>query len=217
HIPISRANWWLQIAAVTITLSSVGTSLGLLFNSLRKKGHEWPFMFDYVEVDIPPTDDDGVALWDGIQLISWEALQGAVALACHSTHIQFLTLLFPSTLEARLILSLLVPLALISASLSFTSLSSIPSIVDLGDAIRVICNSTLTLLYTVGLLIWSLYLNRQRAWRHQGDETALGFGIISLFLAVTGTAVNYLEVKEDRLGWLPNVVWCILLWQSWTG
>ena len=36
-------------------------------------------------------------------------------------------------------------------------------------------------------------------------------------MAFTGTVVNYIEIKEDHLQWLPHVIWCILLWQSWVG
>lgn len=76
-------------------------------------------------------------------------------------------------------------------------------------------NSSLTLLYTMALFIWGLTLNRSRAWRAEGG-TAI-FGILALTLGVLGTAVNFVEIKEDRMKWLPGVVTCILLWQSWVG
>jgi hypothetical protein len=118
-------------------------------------------------------------------------------------------------LEARLILALLGPLAIASGLLEFTALFDKDRYQDLGDAIRTVCNSTLTLLYTAALLIWGFLLNRNRAWRTDGG-TAL-FGLLAILLAVIGTGVNYLEVKEDRARWLEGVVWCILTWQSWVG
>jgi hypothetical protein len=118
-------------------------------------------------------------------------------------------------LEARLILLLLGPLAIASGLLEFTALLNQDSSQDLGDAFRNVCNSTLTLLYTSALLIWGLLLNRNRAWRTDGG-TAL-FGVLAVSLALVGTAVNYLEVKEDRAKWLEGIVWCILVWQSWVG
>lgn len=90
-----------------------------------------------------------------------------------------------------------------------------PAVGDLGDAIRNTANSTLTLLYTLAIFIWGLTLNRARAWRTDGGTAA--FGIIALILGVTGTAINFLEVKEDRMRWLPDVISCVLLWQSWMG
>lgn len=180
-----------------------------------------------VEVDLPPDS------WSKVGLGAWLFLQALSILVMHATHIQFLTMLFPSALEARLILGLLGaphsragsplthpshfagPLAVISSFLTFTDLSSVPAVGDLGDAIRNTANSTLTLLYTLAIFIWGLTLNRARAWRTDGGTAA--FGIIALILGVTGTAINFLEVKEDRMRWLPDVISCVLLWQSWMG
>jgi len=40
---------------------------------------------------------------------------------------------------------------------------------------------------------------------------------MSISLALVGTAANFIEVREDRLKWLPWVVNTVLLWQSWAG
>lgn len=85
----------------------------------------------------------------------------------------------------------------------------------MGDAIRNTANSTLTLLYTAGLILWGGAVNRQRAWDWDGGTA--GFGIMAILLAILGTSTNFVEVKEDRLHWLPWIVWTTLLWQSWTG
>lgn len=124
-------------------------------------------------------------------------------------------MLFPSSLECKLILGLLGPLALAATGLYFTTLSRHAAVVDLGDAIRTTANSSLTLMYTFALIIWGLTLNRKRAWRTDGGTAT--FGILALVLGVMGTAVNFLEIREDRMRWLPGVVTCILLWQSWVG
>lgn len=145
----------------------------------------------------------------------WLLLQGLNALAVHATHIQFLTMLFPSALEVRLIFILLGPLALATAGLVYTTMSVHPAVNDLGDAIRNTCNSSLTLLYTLALWIWGLTLNRSRAWRTEGGTAS--FGIVALVLGVLGTTINFVEIKEDRMRWLPGVVICIMLWQSWVG
>ena len=132
-----------------------------------------------------------------------------------ATHISFLTLLYPSNLEIRLILILLGPLAVLAAGLNYTNLIVSNEMSDLGDAIQTVCNSTLTLLYTVALLLWGLLVNRSRAWRTDGG-TAM-FGCLAIGLAFLGTGINYLEVHENALQWLPHLVWSILLWQSWLG
>ena len=132
-----------------------------------------------------------------------------------ATHIQFLTLLFPSALETKLILILLAPLAMVSASLTFGDLIDKNEYEDLADAISAICDSTLTLLYASALLLWGLVVNRTSAWRTDGGTAA--FGALAIGFAFVGTAVNFLEVREDSLQWLDGVVWGVLLWQSWLG
>lgn len=54
-----------------------------------------------VEVTLPPTT------WTQAILGTWLGLSAMSNLTVHATHIQFLTMLFPSALEARLILGLL--------------------------------------------------------------------------------------------------------------
>lgn len=115
-----------------MSLVNVATQLHLVMRALTRKGRIWPYMFDYsassvpssfahmslasyprsicvalsavaraVEISIPPTS------WNQGKKGAWLLLQGCDSLIVHSTHIQFLTMLFPSALEARLILGLL--------------------------------------------------------------------------------------------------------------
>ncbi|GAA5916685.1 hypothetical protein JCM8208_003902 [Rhodotorula glutinis] len=209
HAPLNRVNYALQTSATGLSLANVAAQLHIVMNNLYGTGRSWPFMFDYIEVSFPKKS------WSQAERAAWCLLQGLNALATHSTHIQFLTMLFPSALEARLILGLLGPLAFAVAGLYFTALSPSPAVNDLGDAIRNTANSSLTLLYTMALFIWGLTINRSRAWRAEGGTA--GFGALALVLGVLGTAVNFVEIKEERMRWLPGVVTCILLWQSWVG
>ncbi|EGG06728.1 uncharacterized protein MELLADRAFT_77765 [Melampsora larici-populina 98AG31] len=179
------------------------------YSSLPVAYSYWPFMFDYVEVTMPPPD------WDTIALVGWFMMQSAVTFLAHATHIQFLTLLFPSSLERKLIIAFLGPLCVFASAMYFTNFLPDPNMQDLGDAIRNTATSTLSLLYTSGLLIWGCAVNRKRAWDQEGGT--FGFGVISITLAFIGTATNFVEVKEDRLRWLPWLVNTVLLWQSWTG
>ncbi|TNY20621.1 hypothetical protein DMC30DRAFT_352040, partial [Rhodotorula diobovata] len=209
HAPLNRVNYALQTSATGLSLANVAAQLHIVMSNLYGTGRTWPFMFDYIEVSFPKK------AWSQGERAAWFLLQGLNALATHSTHIQFLTMLFPSALEARLILGLLGPLALATAALYFTALSPSAAVNDLGDAIRNTANSSLTLLYTMALFIWGLTINRSRAWRAEGGTA--GFGALALVLGVLGTAVNFVEIKEERMRWLPGVVTCILLWQSWVG
>lgn len=111
-----------QTSATMLSLVNISIQLRLVMVNLYRNGRQWPFMFDYsallhrlppgvyqsectllspVEITLP--DDD----WTKAQRGGWLCMQGLNALVVHSTHIQFLTMLFPSTLEVNLILGLL--------------------------------------------------------------------------------------------------------------
>ena len=109
------------------------------------------------------------------------------------------------------------PLALGSAGMLFTALAADADYKtsDLGDAIRNICNSTLTLLYMCALMIWGLLVNRRRAWRTDGGTAAFGGGAMGL--AFLNTIISFIEIGYDRLWWLPGVGATLTIWQSWLG
>jgi hypothetical protein len=73
---------------------------------------------DLATVEITLPDDD----WSKAKRGGWLCMQGLNALIVHSTHIQFLTMLFPSTLEVNLIFGLLgkqLPLSVFDLESSF--------------------------------------------------------------------------------------------------
>ncbi|EPQ32097.1 uncharacterized protein PFL1_00294 [Pseudozyma flocculosa PF-1] len=213
HFPLSRRNFFLQISSSIMLLVSLSVTLHIILSQLEAKSQDWPFMFPYIGVQVPPGDES----WTTVQEVFYLLMRAITTLLIHVTHIQFLTLLFPSALEARLILWMLGPLAIVNSGMEFTALSSDDDFKtsDLGDAIRNICNSTLTLLYTSALLIWGTLVNRRRAWRAGGGTAAFGGG--SVGLAVINTVISFIEIKYDRLWWLPNVCWTLTIWQSWLG
>src|SRR5260370_40910556 len=104
------------------------------------------------------------------------------------------------------------PLVLASSAMNFSSLSPSPRAQDLGDAIRGICNTTLSLLFTSALFIWGFKVNRERAWRTDGGTAAFGAG--ACLLAVLRVVVNFVLIFEDRLVWLPFMNWTCVLWQG---
>ncbi len=213
HFPLSRKNFYLQISSSLMLLISLSVTLHLVLQQLEDESQRYPFMFPYIGIQLPPGDNS----WTQLQEVFFLLMRAITTALIHITHIQFLTLLFPSALEARLILWMLGPLALINSGMEFTGLADDSDLKtnDLGDAIRNICNSTLTLLYTTALLIWGLLVNRRRAWRAGGGTAAFGGG--SVGLALINTAISFTEIKYDRLWWLPNVCWTLTIWQSWLG
>ena len=87
---------------------------------------------------------------------------------------------------------------------------------DIIDAARNICNLTLSLLFTLSLLIWGFLVNRNSAWRTDGGTAAFGAG--ACFLAMVSTGLNFLNVfVSPRFGWLSPLLWAVVLWQSFLG
>lgn len=213
HFPFSRKNYCLQLASVTMLMINVAVHLNSLLDRLHRQSHQWPYMFAYIGVQIPPQD----GTWSVAQQALYLLMRAISIALVHLTHIQFLTLLFPSALEARLILWMLGPLALVASGMEFTALASENDYKtsDLGDSIRNICNSALFMLYTSALLIWGVFVNRRRAWRTDGGTAAFGGGAVGL--AIITTTISFIEIAYDRLWWLPDLCWTLTIWQSWLG
>jgi hypothetical protein len=90
------------------------------------------------------------------------------------------------------------------------------TIVSYSDAVRNVCNATLSLLFTTSLFIWGFLVNRKQAWRTDGG-TAI-FGVGALALAIMSTALNILYIpSQDQYVWLPGLMWAVVLWQSFLG
>jgi len=132
------------------------------------------------------------------------------------THIQFLTLLYPSTLEKRLILGLLGPLAVVAAIMQLLPIHSDPRVVDWADAVQNVCNATLSLLFTLSLVIWGFFVKRDQAWRTDGGTAAFGAGAIFFALASTVLTFVYIPSKQ-QYDWLPGLIWAVIMWQSFLG
>lgn len=84
------------------------------------------------------------------------------------------------------------------------------------DAIRNICNATLSFLFAASLFIWGFLINRKQAWRTDGGTAAFGMG--ALTLAIMSTALNIIYIPTgDQYVWLPGLMWAVVLWQSFLG
>ncbi|KAF8627637.1 hypothetical protein AX15_004331 [Amanita polypyramis BW_CC] len=185
------------------------------------ESQRWPYMLSYLAVNVPPLDvtTNAVADWNTIEKATWLLMNASTSGLIQITHIHFLSLLYPSRLEKRLILTLLVPLALVAAVMQLIPIQGIDphnKTILVASALQNICNATLSLLFTVALFIWGLLVNRRQAWRTDGGTAV--FGTAALSLAVISTALNFVYVdREAEYVWMPGLLWAVVLWQSFLG
>ncbi|KAF8608039.1 hypothetical protein BDV93DRAFT_519109 [Ceratobasidium sp. AG-I] len=210
HWPLARLNYALQLCGVITLLIWLSATLGVVLRHVHQRSRNWPYMLDYVAVVVPNDH------WTNTQEAWWLVMESTTSGLVHITHIQFLTLLYPSGIEARLIFLLLGPLAIASSGMVFTSMNSDTEVRDLGDAVRNVCNSALSLLFTAALLAWGFFIHRTPAWRTDGGTAAFGIGAITL--AVLSTVSNFVQIfLSRRIHWLLSLTWAIVLWQSFLG
>ncbi|KAF8584304.1 hypothetical protein K439DRAFT_1660817 [Ramaria rubella] len=249
HWPLARVNWILQFTAVCTLLLNIMANLYVVLTALAEKSKQWPYMFEYVAIDVPR-----VSAWTTPEVAAWYVMEAGTSALASITHIQFLSFLYPSRLEARLVFLLLGPLAVVASimtllpvitysptspystpanntasQLNVSSSQSSPQqnisaptdthqqqLYDIIDAARNICNLTLSLLFTLSLLIWGFLVNRHSAWRTDGGTAAFGAG--ALILACISTGLNFLNVlSSSRFEWLSSLLWAVVLWQSFLG
>ncbi|TFY75955.1 hypothetical protein EWM64_g8059 [Hericium alpestre] len=204
-----------------LTVSHV-SELVAIMRSVKSMSKSWPYMLNYVAVRVPPGLVRGYESphlnlsnepWSRGTLIAWCSMRALTSILIQMTHIQFLTILYPSIFVSRLIVGVLSPLALISACtqylpLSATSLAStdpgpykalvanlaIPALPylplsTLALVTRQTLTTTLSLLFTILFLFWGTYLHPRRAWRAEGGTAAFGIGAVGL--AALGTSLGF--------------------------
>ncbi|KAI0827998.1 hypothetical protein BC628DRAFT_130801 [Trametes gibbosa] len=202
------------MSAVTTLLISCIATMHVVLSSTIAQSLKWPYMLDYIAVDIPPLEDNGD--WEMGELAAWLLMNATTSGLIQITHIQFLTLLFPSGLERRLIFSLLGPLAIVSSIMHVLRIHDNENLVKIASAVQNICNATLSLLFTASLFLWGCFVNRRDAWRTDGGTAAFGVG--ALTLALVSTALTFLYIpSRDQYPWMPGLMWAVILWQSFLG
>ncbi|KAH8109009.1 hypothetical protein DFH11DRAFT_1630283 [Phellopilus nigrolimitatus] len=221
HWPLAPLNYVLQLAGVVSLLISVIATLCVILAQAFRDSQEWPYMLTYLAVDVPPTPANSSsgyepAAWTTAELAAWYTMDATTSALVQITHIQFLTLLYPSGLEQRLILCLLGPLAVLSAAMELLPVQQSQTVVDVASTIRNTCNAALSLLFTAALFLWGFLVNRKQAWRTDGGTAA--FGGAALTLAFISSALNFLYIPtKDQYTWLPQLIWVVVLWQSFLG
>ncbi|KAJ3753053.1 hypothetical protein EV360DRAFT_97176 [Lentinula raphanica] len=227
HWPLAPVNYALQLSGVLSLLVSLIATIHVICSSAITESEHWPYMLSYIAVNVPPLDMLNVAAdpesdgpteltWSPVERGTWLMMNAAVSALAQITHIHFLTLLFPSRLEARLIFSLLGPLAILAAIMQLIPIQPNTNLIAIANNIRNVCNATLSLLFTASLFIWGLLVNRSQAWRTDGGTAV--FGASALTLAMVSTALNFLYVpKNEEYVWLPGLIWAVIFWQSFLG
>nr|VWO95510.1 Putative heme-binding peroxidase (EC [Ganoderma boninense] len=217
HWPLAPVNCILQMSAVITLLVSCIATLHVVLSSTVTQSMRWPYMLDYIAVDIPPFDDtDSTSDWAMGELAAWLLMNATTSGLIQITHIQFLTLLFPSGLERRLIYILLGPLAIVASIMHVMRMHDDEKVVNVAFAVQNICNATLSLLFTSAIFLWGCVVNRRAAWRTDGGTAAFGVG--ALMLAIVSTALTFLYIqRRDQYAWMPNLMWSVVLWQSFVG
>jgi hypothetical protein len=124
HWPLAPVNYVLQISGVTTLLISLIATIHVVLSASEDESETWPYMLSYVAVEVPPTDMDDSEGWSTAERATWAVMtastSGLVQVrfslllpsfkpfeSVQITHIQFLTLLYPSRLEKQLIFALL--------------------------------------------------------------------------------------------------------------
>ncbi|OAX40210.1 hypothetical protein K503DRAFT_798989 [Rhizopogon vinicolor AM-OR11-026] len=226
HWPLARVNYILQLTGVITLLTSVVATIYVIFSSTVNESQHWPYMLSYLAVSMPNhyvnttnSTDPTVAYahrWSLAETATWTAMNATTSVVVQITHIHFLTLLFPSNLEARLIFCLLGPLAIISAVMQLLPTFYGASVQPLAQDTRNVCNAALSLLFTSALIIWGFLVNREAAWRTDGGTAAFGAGAI--VLALISTTLNFIYIpSQDQYSWMPKLMWSVVMWQSFLG
>lgn len=217
HWPLAPVNYVLQLSGVCSLLISLIATLHVVLSAAFSESEKWPYMLSYIAVNVPPLDLDANAQgWTITERATWLIMNASTSGLVQITHIHFLTLLYPSRLEGRLIFALLGPLAVLAAVMQLLSISENIAVNTISWAVRNVCNATLSLLFTAALFIWGFLVNRKQAWRTDGGTAV--FGSAALFLAVVSTGLSFLYVpREEEYVWLPGLMWAVVLWQSFLG
>ncbi|KAI0717466.1 hypothetical protein C8Q72DRAFT_786996, partial [Fomitopsis betulina] len=179
HWPLAPVNFVLQLAAVFMLLVNATVSTHIVFKAVDAESRSWPYMLNYVAVDIPPSPPVYLN-WPSADLTAWFLMTATCVGLIQITHIQFLTLLFTSKLEKHLIYITLVPLAILAAVMQLLRISARHKLYESVVAVQTICNATLSLLFTGLLFIWGLLVNRRNAWCTDGGTAAFWIGALTL-------------------------------------
>lgn len=211
HWPLAPVNYVLQLSGVVTLLVYLCATLKVILAATLHESSRWPYMISYIAVNVPPFAEDDPD-WSKAERATWLIMSATTSAFAKITHVQFLTLLFPSRLEKNLIFVLLGPLAVIVSAAQLVEFNRNLRVVS--SLIRYISASTLSLVFTACVIVWGFFLNRRRAWRTEGGTAVFGLGTI--FLALFHTTLNLVLMPHQRnYVWLQGLVWATMLWETY--
>ncbi|KAG6382015.1 hypothetical protein JVT61DRAFT_647 [Boletus reticuloceps] len=207
HWPLARTNYALQLTGVATLLISTSATLWIIFSATVRQSQHWPYMLSYLAIEMPSANHSANStdptllyqqIWTPAERATWVVMNATTSVVVQITHIHFLTLLFPSDLEARLIFGLIGPLAVISAVMQLLPLISSDSVASIAEDTRNVCNAALSVLFTAFLIIWGFFA--------------------AIILAFISTSLNFVYIpRQDQYTWMPKLMWAVTLWQSFFG
>jgi hypothetical protein len=77
HWPLARLNYVLQMAGVCSLLLNLGITLSVILSDAHSTSREWPYMLNYVAVDVPLTN------WTQVGAGWWYALDAVTSGLAH--------------------------------------------------------------------------------------------------------------------------------------
>lgn len=77
HYALARLNFLLQLSGVVVTLIAVAATIGVILKTGSRETDFWPYMMDFIYVDMPP------GRWTTVELVMWYAME-----ACSSGIVQ---------------------------------------------------------------------------------------------------------------------------------
>ncbi|CAG8589092.1 9814_t:CDS:2 [Acaulospora colombiana] len=88
HWPLARLNYVLQMAGVCSLLLNLGITLSVILSDVHATSREWPYMLNYVAVDVPLTN------WTQVGAGWWYALDAVTSGLAHKHGVPMAALLF---------------------------------------------------------------------------------------------------------------------------
>ena len=83
HWPLAPVNYALQLSAVITLLVSLIATLNVVLDTATTESRQWPYMLEYIAVDIPPLQLPDRSGWKQGELAAWLLMN-----ATTSAHIQ---------------------------------------------------------------------------------------------------------------------------------
>lgn len=79
HWPMGRINYILQITSVSTLLISLIATLVVTLRSAASDSQHWPYMLNYIAVDVPPVAGSNDTQWTTLETVGWYVLDATTS------------------------------------------------------------------------------------------------------------------------------------------